>query len=91
MKTETESNPFNLTEIQSEIVTWAKAKGWWHPDNRNPLELLMLITTELAECAEAFRHGNPACDKVGMERFSNAEEGSRILVALELIEELRVL
>lgn len=67
-------NPMDLSEIQSEIETWAKAKGWWNPEGRNPLELLMLITTEIAECAEAFRHGNPPCDKPGMSMYSNAEE-----------------
>jgi len=63
-----------ITDCMSEVESWAKDKGWWHPENRNPLELLMLITTELAECAEAYRNHNPKCDKIGLEDFSEAEE-----------------
>lgn len=63
-----------LDELKSEIEEWAKEKGWWSPAGRNPLELLMLITTELAECAEAYRNGNPSCEKPGSEYYSQAEE-----------------
>lgn len=64
----------SIAAIGSEIEEWAKYQGWWKPEGRNPLELLMLITTEVAECAEAYRNGNPPCDKDGMEGISNAEE-----------------
>ena len=63
-----------LNELKEEIREWAKEKGWWDPKNRNPLELLMLITTELAECAEAYRDGNKICKKLGMSMYSEAEE-----------------
>lgn len=40
--------------------TAAKNSGWWEEGNsRGPLELLMLITTELAEAAEEFRLDRP--------------------------------
>lgn len=64
-----------VTEWQHDIKWWAMRKGWL--DNakpREPLHLLMLVVTELAEAAEAFRHGNPPCERPGMERFSHAEE-----------------
>jgi NTP pyrophosphatase (non-canonical NTP hydrolase) len=61
--------------LESCIARWAKAKGWLVPGaKRNPHELLMLITSELGEACEAYRTGNPRCDKPNMEHFTNAEE-----------------
>ena len=64
-----------LPEWQHGITQWAIRKGWLDVNKpREPLHLLMLVTTELAEAAEAFRHGNPPCERAGMEHFSHAEE-----------------
>lgn len=61
--------------FQHNVSEWALRKGWLIPgEKRNPLELLMLVTTELAEAAEAFRHNNPKCSREGMEQFTHAEE-----------------
>lgn len=65
----------SITDWQHEITQWAIEKGWLTPGQpREPLQLLMLVNTETAECAEAFRHGNPPCERPGMSRFSHAEE-----------------
>lgn len=64
-----------LRELQSIITEWSVRKGWMKlGEPRNPLELLMLVNTELSEAAEAFRAGNPPCPRPGMEHFSHAEE-----------------
>jgi len=50
----------NLSQLQQESHRIAVEHGWW--DNRNPdsvLELLMLIVTEVAEGAEAYRDKLP--------------------------------
>lgn len=66
---------FTLRELQSRITDWAIRKKWLDPANpRDPLQLLMLVVTELAEAAEAVRHGNPPCERPGMEHFTHAEE-----------------
>ena len=49
-------------------------KGWLTETPRNPAEQLMLIVTELAEACEAFRMGNPPCERPGMEQYSHAAE-----------------
>jgi len=49
-----------INELAKEIHETSKAKGWWDGGDRNPLEILMLITSELAEAAEEFRNNKPA-------------------------------
>lgn len=44
-----------LREMQSEVHAQACRSGWYDGPPRPPLELLMLMVTELAECAEEFR------------------------------------
>lgn len=65
-----------IQAMTDEIREWAIGKGWREPDAppRDPLQLLMLVTTEVAEAAEAFRNGNPMCERPGMNEFSHAEE-----------------
>lgn len=80
-----------MRELTYEIIDWAKAKGWYDPakDPRDPAALLMLITTELAEACEAFREGNPPCERPGMEVYSHAEEelADAIIRILQMGEE----
>ncbi len=56
------------------IGLWAKSKGWREAEPRNPLVLSALIHTEVSELVEGYRHGNPMCDKPGLEGMSNAAE-----------------
>ena len=63
-----------LQYLQDGITLWAISKGWMTEEPRNPAEQLMLIVTELAEACEAFRVGNPPCERPGMEHFSHAAE-----------------
>ena len=63
-----------MTYLQDSIAAWAIRKGWLTETRRNPAEQLMLIVTELAEACEAFRVGNPPCERPGMEQYSHAAE-----------------
>lgn len=51
-----------LREMQTEAHRTAVEKGWYESD-RPPLELLMLITTEVAEAAEEWRKPVEQFDK----------------------------
>lgn len=44
----------NIQELIEESYETAKEKGWWNTD-RNVMECLMLMVTELAEAAEDYR------------------------------------
>lgn len=51
----------NLSELVKQAHGTAVEKGWWAPDKeRRPLELHMLICSEVAEASEAVRNGDPA-------------------------------
>jgi len=63
-----------MNHLQDSITLWAISKGWLTEEPRNPAEQLMLIVTELAEACEAFRVGNPPCERPGMEQYSHAAE-----------------
>jgi len=63
-----------ISQLQEYIRDWAIRKGWLTDTPRNPAEQLMLIVTELAEACEAFRVGNPPCERTGMEQYSHAAE-----------------
>ena len=56
---------------QNQVHELAKEKGWYERE-RNPLELLMLIVTELSEAAEAFRDDPKAPSK--LPEFNQLEE-----------------
>lgn len=45
--------------LQNYIHNTAKEKGWWEGGERNPLEIHMLIVSELAEATEEARKGTP--------------------------------
>ncbi len=66
------SEAINL--LACRIGAWAQSKGWREFEPRNPLVLAALIHTEVSELVEGYRHGNPMCDKPGLEGMSNAAE-----------------
>ena len=54
-----------IQELVKQAHDQARSKGWWTDDNgkevdRNPLELQMLIVSEIAEACEEARKGRPA-------------------------------
>lgn len=51
----------SLRELQKQIHADAVANGWYSPDiePRRPLEMHMLIVSEIAEAMEAVRNGEP--------------------------------
>lgn len=48
-----------LNELANEIHATAVDKGWWDTDRGFP-EVLMLVTCEVAEAMEEYRHGRHA-------------------------------
>ena len=53
-------NPhMDLNELQHEAHRIALEKGWYAKGDRNVMELLMLIVTEIAEAAESYRNDEP--------------------------------
>lgn len=61
-----------LREIQNQAHATAIQKGWYDRD-RPPLELLMLVTTEVAEAAEEWR-------KAPLDKLALAEELADIVI-----------
>jgi len=53
-------------------------KGWWEKD-RNDLELIALMHTELSEATEALRHGNPPDDHIPQFKGTEAEYADCII------------
>jgi hypothetical protein len=59
--TEPLKGPFEnstLSDWTKSVYEYAKMKGWWDED-RSPLEIHMLMVTELAEATEEIRNGKP--------------------------------
>lgn len=63
-----------IREMQEDAHRTAVEKGWYEAD-RPPLELLMLITTEVAEAAEEWRKPIDQFDKAAL-----AEELADIVI-----------
>jgi len=55
--------PEILDSLAGEIHQTAKDKGWWDKE-RNDLELIMLIVSELSEAVEYLRNGNKQSDHI---------------------------
>ena len=72
-------------KLQDEIHEWAIEKGWLdqNAEPRPIASLLMLTLTEVAESVEAYRAGNPACERPGMEHLTHmAEELADVVIRL---------
>lgn len=57
--------------LQRDIHNLAVSKDWWHED-RNDGEQMALMHSEISECLEALRKGNPQSIKIP--GFTQAEE-----------------
>ena len=58
--------------VAGNIHAWARSKGFWpEGEDRNDGEMLALMHSELSECLEGLRHGNPPDDMVP--EFTSAE------------------
>lgn len=55
-----------IWELQRDVHGIAVSKGWYDRE-RPPLELLMLVVTEVAECAEEWRRPETNMDLVAEE------------------------
>jgi len=50
----------NIKEMQEKVYNISKSKGWYDKDDRRPLEMHMLIVSEVAEATEEVRNRKPA-------------------------------
>ena len=71
--------------MQQEIHALAKAKGWWD-QQRNNGELIALIHSELSECLEALRHGNPPDDKLSEFLGAEVELADAVIRIMDMAE-----
>ena len=65
----------HLTPLSEDVFAANKAKGFWDGE-RNKGELLMLVTSELAEALEADRKGSYATDSL-LNSLFNVEDNDR--------------
>ena len=72
-----------INETVKGVHATAKKKGWWDRE-RDPLELHMLMVSEIAEATEAVRRGYPAAFKFNQPLES--EDGKPEGEAIELID-----
>jgi hypothetical protein len=83
------SNHFDLRHMlgsfQSEVHENALSHGWWDGD-RNDGELISLIHSELSECIEALRTGNPESKKIPGYCHAAEELADAVIRILDMCE-----
>lgn len=77
----------SINQWVSEIHSYAKEKGWWDAPQRTPLEIHMLVVSEVAEASECVRNGEPPIhygtlpDSVSSMGFDFIESNNRYLLS----------
>ena len=74
-----------VTDVQRDIHQLAALKGWWDQP-RNDGELIALIHSELSECLEALRHGNPPDNKLPEFTSAEVELADAVIRILDMAE-----
>ena len=77
-----------FNDIQKSVHETAKSKGWWDKE-RNDAECVALMHSELSECLEAMRAGNPNDDKIPTYSGVEAELADVIIRIMDFAEARR--
>ena len=76
-------------DLANFIHLTAVEKGWWDRE-RNELELIMLVITELSEAVEAVRHHNPPDDKIPHYTGLEAELADAVIRIMDMGAKLEI-
>lgn len=74
-----------MNQLAREINDNAREKGFWSKE-RNNGEMLMLVVSELSECLEGLRQGNPPSDKIPSFTSAGEELADAIIRILDIGE-----
>lgn len=70
-------------EVQAECARISASKGW-DEQKRDPAVSCMLIVTEVAECVEGLRHGNPPSEHIPEFKASEEELADVVIRCMTL-------
>lgn len=84
----------HISQMSAEVHKTAKEKGFWKNNDRNFLEALMLVVSELGECCEAYRQNdwNKVAEELAdtMIRVADLAEGFNINIEGEIVEKMEI-